>query len=69
MVVNRILNYMFKKLNYKLKIKCYIYEAQTLLLNGVGYSYPTPTLVGHVSMKCPIQKVFVGFLKISSNKI
>jgi len=28
------------------------------------HTYPTPTLVGHVSVKDPIQKIFVGFLTI-----
>ena len=30
----------------------------------VGHAYRTPTFVGHVSMKCPIQKIFVEFLTI-----
>jgi len=30
----------------------------------VGYTYRILTFVGHVSMECPIQKIFVGFLTI-----
>ena len=40
------------------------YEAQTLLLNGVSVSDTRMTPVGHVFVKCPIQKVFVRFLTI-----
>jgi len=40
------------------------YEIRTLLLNGVSMLDMSMTFVGHVSVKCPIQKVFVRFMTI-----
>ena len=61
--------------NFYLLVNCYkfsiySYEAQTLLLNGVSVSIRVSdtdtrmTLVGHVSVKCLIKKIFVEFLTI-----
>jgi len=47
-----------------------IYEAETLFLNGVSVSNTrirhqhSDETRRHVSVKCPIQKIFVGFLTI-----
>jgi len=51
---------MTKKCIFKFRLVS-SYETETLFLN-MSDAYRIPTLIGHVSMKSPIQKIFLTIL-------